>query len=325
MIRKNYCRTPFIVLLLSTNILNIIIIYLSLLLLLIFSTFQPFINGIKINKMSFSLPTFFLAHGGGPMPILDMKTHGELSEFLIELPKTYIPRRPKQIIVISAHWESTSNSAIQISTGHENGELLYDYYGFPPQAYAPHLTYKVNGALELSSNIYNLFKSSSMFENVELVSRGFDHGVFIPLKLMYPEADIPVIQISLIGGLNPTDHVNLGKILSKVREDNNDVLIIGSGMSFHNMRAFGGGSNAMEKSVAFHNYLKKNIETNDTTNMINTLLTWEDGPEARFCHPREEHLIPLHVAAASAGPNANGKMIYDNVLMGVKVASFMFE
>ena len=123
MIRKNYCRTPFVVLLLlSTNILNSIIIYLSLL-LLIFSTFQPFINGIKINKMS-SLPTFFLAHGGGPMPILDMKTHGELSKFLIELPKTYIPRRPKQIIVISAHGESTSNSAIK----YQPGMKMVSYY-----------------------------------------------------------------------------------------------------------------------------------------------------------------------------------------------------
>jgi 4,5-DOPA dioxygenase extradiol len=296
--------------------------FFTLLLALVFTFESSLSNNLQVPM----LPTLFLAHGGGPMPLLDMKTHGDLSRFLSELPTKYISRKPKQIILISAHWESASSTSIQISTGNENKSLLYDYYGFPPESYAPHLTYKAEGALDLSSLV--LKELSASFQNVELVSRGFDHGVFIPLKLMYPDADIPILQISLLKGLNPIDHIKLGKILSKIRESNEDVLIIGSGMSFHNMNAFagfGGDKTAMQKSLAFHTYLKDAIENPDTSIIHKSLIDWEKAPHARYCHPREEHLIPLHVAFGAAGENAKGKTIYDSELMGAKVGSFLFE
>ena len=272
------------------------------------------------------LPTLFLAHGGGPLPILGDAAHAELSSSLRGIPAKHLKMKPRHIIVISAHWESDSRDVVQISTGNSNGELLYDYYGFPPQAYAPHLTYNVKGSLELATKTSKVLSNS--FEKVEIVNRGFDHGVFVPLKLMFPQAEIPVIQVSLIGGLDPSNHIKLGKALSELREGDRDTLIVGSGMSFHNMQAFrasGGINQNMQKSLAFHEYLRSTIEGVGPPVMLDRLASWEQAPEARFCHPREEHLLPLHVAAAAAGANARGQTIYDGTLMGVKVASFLFR
>lgn len=272
------------------------------------------------------LPTLFLAHGGGPLPLLGDAAHGEMSNFLSSVQAKHLKMKPKNIIVVSAHWESDSGDVVQISTGNSNGGLLYDYYGFPPQAYAPHLLYNVKGALELATKTSKVL--SNFFENVEIVERGFDHGVFVPLKLMFPEAEIPVLQISLLGGLDPLNHIKLGKALAELRETDKDTLIVGSGMSFHNMRAFrvnGAADENMQKSLAFQEYLKSAVEGVGSTTMLDRLARWEEAPEARFCHPREEHLLPLHVAAAAAGANARGETIYDGALMGVKVASFLFR
>ena len=231
---------------------------------------------------------FFLSHGGGPLPVLGEKSHKELVENLERIAQEI--RKPSAILVISAHWEeneATVTSAI-------NPDLIYDYYGFPQESYS--IKYPCPGSPELAKQVWQKLKDSDIPSKLD-EQRGFDHGLFIPLKIMYPEADIPCVQLSLLNNLNPQQHIAIGKALSSIEYEN--LLIIGSGFSFHNMAAFFAKETeeTKDKNNQFERWLINTCSNHhiNETERENRFANWQSAPHARYCHPREEHLLPLHV------------------------------
>lgn len=172
-------------------------------------------------------PVLFIPHGAGPLPLLGDASHQGMVDFLEGITPSL--GKPSAILVISAHWEAEKATI----TGGETPPLIYDYDGFPDEAYQ--IDYPVPGSPKLAEKIYGLLQQNGIDASLD-GQRGFDHGVFVPLKIMYPEAAIPCVQLSLIKHLKAESHVNLGKALSALRSEN--ILIIGSGFSFHNLRAF---------------------------------------------------------------------------------------
>jgi 4,5-DOPA dioxygenase extradiol len=257
----------------------------------------------------------YFSHGGGPLPILGDPSHNSMINFMKNI-STKI-KKPESVIVISAHWEESVPTII----GNDNTSLFYDYYGFPKEAYD--IKYPVSGNLELINKIEKLFNKKEMKLKIDN-ERGFDHGLFIPMMMMYPEADIPMVQISLIKGLDPKVHIEIGKVLSNLREEN--ILIIGSGFSFHNMKAFDwNGINKKDvKNDEFQNWII-DICTSDypVEQREKYLIEWEDAPNARYCHPREEHLLPLHVCCGVAGNK--GSTIFNDYILGKRAIAIEWE
>ncbi len=254
----------------------------------------------------------YFSHGGGPLPILGDPSHQEMISFMKKLPQEI--EKPEAIIVISAHWEEAVPSIIESN----NPTLFFDYYGFPKEAYE--IKYAPPGNIELIKQIKELFGKNNMQLSID-AKRGLDHGVFIPLLMMYPDADIPVTQISLIKGLDPDRHLLMGKVLNQLL--NQRVLLIGSGFSFHNMNAFDWSGKHTEdaKNNAFQEWLIE-VCTGDypQNEREDKLRDWEKAPGARYCHPREEHLIPLHVCCGAAG--RRGKLVFDNFILGKRAVAF---
>lgn len=235
----------------------------------------------------------FLSHGGGPMPLLNDENHLEMIACLKDIAGTI--KKPSAIIVVSAHWEEPVVSI----TSSSRPELIYDYYGFPKETYE--VTYPCPGFPSLAQSIHKTLNTSGIDATLD-AKRGFDHGLFVPLKIMFPEGNIPCVQVSITNSLSPEAHLNLGKALHDIDADN--LLIIGSGFSFHNMKAFFGPDSVetLALNAAFENWLMDTC-TNHTISEAEReerLLKWETAPGARFCHPREEHLLPLHVCYGAA-------------------------
>lgn len=256
----------------------------------------------------------YFPHGGGPLPILGHASHKAIINFMRQLPA--LLRRPDAILVISAHWEESSATVI----GAQTPPMFFDYYGFPDQAYD--FTYPVSGSPELASRIASVLIKNNISTRID-TQRGIDHGLFIPLKLMYPEADIPSLQLSLLHGLDPAAHISLGKALRELRHEN--ILVIGSGFSFHNMKAFSWQETDAQDPANddFQNWL---IEV--CTGPISQserehfLIEWEKAPSARYCHPREEHLLPLHVCLGMAEKPAS--KIFDDYILGKRAVAFLW-
>ncbi|MBQ0728258.1 MAG: dioxygenase [Thalassolituus oleivorans] len=238
--------------------------------------------------MPSSANILFISHGGGPMPLLGDAGHVEmvqcLQDFALQI------RKPSAILVVSAHWEA-KHATVTSATA---PELIYDYSGFPPESYA--IKYPAPGAPDLADDIVQALTAAGI-EAAKDAQRGWDHGVFVPLKIMYPEADIPCVQLSLVKGLNADTHVALGKALQTLNHPG--LLVIGSGFSFHNMRAFFAAETPeiRQANLAFQQWLDDtclNRELNEGER-TKRFREWALAPAARFCHPREEHLLPLHV------------------------------
>lgn len=256
----------------------------------------------------------YFSHGGGPLPILGDETHQAMVNFMKELPAQL--KKPDAILVASAHWEE---STITVMDG-ARPPMYYDYYGFPEAAYE--ITYPASGNPSLAHRIVELLKGKNIPVRTD-PQRGFDHGLFIPLKLMYPQADIPAVQISLLRGLDPAAHLTLGNALSDLMEEN--ILVIGSGFSFHNLQAFAwqGGSKADPANDAFQDWLIEVVtQLSSSKEREQQLNEWEKAPSARYCHPREEHLIPLHICAGIA--NAPGKVLFDDTILGKRAVAFLW-
>jgi aromatic ring-opening dioxygenase catalytic subunit (LigB family) len=198
---------------------------------------------------------------------------------------------------------------------------FYDYYGFPVAAYE--INYSAPGNPALAHQIVELLEGKNIPLRTD-PQRGFDHGLFIPLKLMYPQADIPSLQISLLRGLDPATHLALGNALSDLMKEN--ILVIGSGFSFHNLQAFAwqGGSEANPINDAFQNWLIEVVtQLSSSKEREQQLIEWEKAPSARYCHPREEHLIPLHICAGMA--NAPAKLLFDDYILGKRAVAFLWK
>lgn len=259
-------------------------------------------------------PVLYLPHGGGPMPLMNDPAHAGLISFLQNLPASF--PKPSAIVLISAHWEEAVPS---VNTGANPG-MLFDYHGFPPETYR--ISYPAPGNVELSERIIALIKAQQSPCEAD-AERGFDHGVFVPLMLLYPEADIPVVQLSLITGLDATQHMALGQSLQELRKQN--ILIIGSGMSFHNLRAVFAGVRPEYRKASdeFADWLVHTMTDTqlDARARSKALQHWQDAPYATFCHPRAEHFLPLHVCAGAAGSEA-ATLLFDEDLMGHRVNGF---
>jgi aromatic ring-opening dioxygenase catalytic subunit (LigB family) len=260
----------------------------------------------------------FLPHGGGPMPLLNDPDHEKLTKFMKEIPDKL--RKPSAIVVISAHWEER----VPTVTAANFPDMIYDYSGFPPETYS--IKYPAPGNPDLADRIVNLFRKYNILAETDN-KRGYDHGVFVPLLLMYPDADIPVIQISQKRDLNPQDHINMGKAISKLMEE--DILIIGSGLSFHNMREFFYRSDkSNQKAEEFNNWLINTLTNNSLSEeeRENRLVNWEDAPYARFAHPREEHLLPIHVLfGVATANNFRAELVFNDIAVGKKVSAFLWS
>ncbi len=266
------------------------------------------------NNSEKSGQIIYFSHGGGPLPILRDKSHKAMVDFMLELPSQL--RKPDAILVISAHWEERAATLL----GARTPVMYHDYYGFPAEAYE--ITYSAPGSPDLANRIFQLLAQSRIEAHID-TKRGFDHGLFIPLKLIYPRADIPSLQLSLVRGLNPTAHIDLGKALRELMREN--ILVIGSGFSFHNMEAFSWQGNCTPDGAndSFQNWL---IETCTGPLLQNEreqrLINWEEAPSARYCHPREEHLLPLHVCLGKADTAA--RKIFDDYILGKRAIAFLW-
>ncbi len=262
------------------------------------------------------MPVLFVPHGAGPCFFMDWNPPDAwdgLAAYLKGIAAT-LPVRPRAIVLVSGHWLAPQFSL----TGHERPPLIYDYYGFPPHTYE--LTYPAPGDPVLASEVARRLTQSGLAAAVD-PTRGFDHGVFIPLKLMFPDADIPVLQCSLRNDLDAEAHVAAGRALGGLRDDG--VLIVGSGMSFHNMRGYG-DPRFTPISAEFDDWLSAAVAA-EPERRDALLAQWTEAPHARLCHPprAEEHLLPLMVAAGAAG-DSRGQRPYSEVLMGTTISAFRF-
>jgi aromatic ring-opening dioxygenase catalytic subunit (LigB family) len=226
-----------------------------------------------------------------------------------------LARRPRAILVISGHWE-TPRPTVNTATAHT---LFFDYYGFPEHTYR--LTYPAKGSPALATRVRGLLGEAG-FQSEEDSKRGLDHGVFVPFKLMYPDADVPMVQLSLLSSLDPAAHLALGKALAPLRDER--VLIVGSGMSYHNNRAlFQQTQQANADSVRFDDWLTTAVADPDPERRNAKLADWEAAPAARAAHPREEHFLPLLVAAGAAD-NDVGRRIYSDRIVGKALSGHQF-
>lgn len=263
------------------------------------------------------MPVIFVPHGGGPLPLLDDPQHFQLTGFLSTIADS-IPM-PASILVISAHWEE---NVATVSSG-SKPDMIYDYYGFPPESYR--FNYPAPGNPDLAQQVLTLLDEKSIRATQD-DKRGYDHGTFVPLMLTYPNAEIPVVQLSLLKSLDPAAHINLGKAIAALRQQG--VLIIGSGMPFHNMKAFfSGDSRVKERSEIFASWLHETLTAHplDVKEKEKRLIDWANAPEAKFSHPREEHLLPLHVcfgAACASTPDA--VQIFSGLLFNTRITAYQW-
>jgi aromatic ring-opening dioxygenase catalytic subunit (LigB family) len=263
------------------------------------------------------MPTLFIPHGGGPCFFMEWTlgppdTWDRMGAWLEQLGQS-IGRTPAAIVVISAHWEADLFTV----TAAPKPPLIYDYYGFPEHTYR--LRYDAPGDPALAQTVRELLGAAGMPSRADR-ERGFDHGMFVPFKLIYPDADIPIVQLSLKAGLDPALHIAAGRALAPLRDDN--VLIVGSGMSYHNRVAFRRGE-PPSRSGIFDSWLTGAVTDPDPSRRDVLLADWAAAPSARDAHPREEHLIPLMVAAG-AGETDIGRRVHADHVMGATVSAYQF-
>lgn len=261
------------------------------------------------------LPTYFISHGPGPWPVVPHLegAMARLKQSLQDIPRQLsVP--PRAVLVISAHWEEPEFSL----TGAARLEPIYDFFGFPKSAHQ--LSYPATGLPELARHIRDLLESADISAQLD-TKRGLDHGAYVPLMVMYPDAGVPVVQLSLKNNLDAAQHVALGRALAPLRDEG--VLILASGMSYHNLRRL--GSLAKEPSERFDRWLSESLKGFGGVERVARLVDWISAPSARDAHPREEHLIPLMVALGAA-EDEPATCVYQerDILGGVAASSFRF-
>lgn len=259
-------------------------------------------------------PVLFIPHGGGPCFFMDWPgTWDTMAQFLRDL-STRLPRRPDAIVVVSGHWEE----AVPTVTASAQPALIYDYYGFPPHTYE--LKYPAPGAPDVARAIRLLLQENGL-PSAQDDTRGLDHGVFIPFMLAFPDADIPVVELSLRTDMDPQAHIAIGRAIAPLRDRN--ILIVGTGMSYHNLRHFMSGSPTTNQAAQDFDTWLATVTCAPAPERDRLLTHWDTAPGARVSHPREEHLLPLMVAAGAAGPD-QGQRIYADTVLGKPLSGFQF-
>jgi aromatic ring-opening dioxygenase catalytic subunit (LigB family) len=260
------------------------------------------------------LPTLFVSHGGGPWPFVDgmREMFAKTAAQFKALPDR-LPTRPQAVLVITGHWEAPQFS---VSTA-PLPPMDYDYSGFPAHTYQ--LQYPAPGSPALAARVAGLLDAGGVACQGD-PQRGLDHGTFVPLGLMYPKADMPIVLLSMKSGYDVAEHLRVGELLAPLRDEG--ILILGSGLTYHNMRGF---ANPASSAVAssFEKYLSDAVTQPDAAVRNRMLLDWEQAPAARQAHPREDHLIPLMVVAGAAGADGGQRIFLDHV-MAVDMASYQF-
>lgn len=265
--------------------------------------------------MPSALPTYFVSHGGGPWPFMKEQygsTYDQLEASLVDIARQ--AGRPKAVLVVTSHWEERE---FTLSSGTEPG-MIYDYGGFPAHTYQ--VRYKAPGAPALAQRAAGLLEAAGHAAGLD-PARGFDHGTFSMLYPIFPQADVPVVQLSLKHGFDPLGHIEAGRALAPLRSEG--VLIIGSGLSFHNLRQFGPAGRIA--SHEFDAWLRHVVLELAPAERTAALLDWGQAPSARMAHPREDHLLPLMVALGAA-ENEQASCIYheDEFFGSLAVSSFRF-
>lgn len=265
------------------------------------------------------LPTVFVPHGGGPWPHmkLDFLPADEGDALLAHMRSVSDlgGAVPEAVLVISAHFEAP---VATVTTG-ASPDLLFDYYNFPPEAYR--YRWPAPGSPELARRVRGLLEGAGL-ATAEDPDRGFDHGTFIPLMAAWPQVEVPVVQLSLLSSMDPAAHLRMGRALAPLRDEG--VYIVGSGNSFHNLRALFGERAAalVTASVAFDDWLAEAV-TSPEAERNDRLAQWSTAPSARACHPREEHLLPLMVVAGAAGADP-GRVQWSGTMAGFRISAHQF-
>jgi aromatic ring-opening dioxygenase catalytic subunit (LigB family) len=266
--------------------------------------------------MSTRLPTYFISHGGGPWPYLDgpfRRMFDQLEQSLFDI-RRELGDAPRAVLVISGHWEE---HGFAISSAEQPG-MEYDYSGFPPHTYQ--IKYKAPGSPELAARVQRLLADGGIGARLD-PERGFDHGVFSIMKPLYPGEDIPLVQLSIDRSYDPELHLKLGRLLAPLRDEG--VLIIGSGLSYHNLREMRGNEGA-EPSRQFDAWLQETLAA-APAERTERLIQWEQAPMARAAHPQEDHFIPL-MAAVGAAEEEPVALVYHQKDFGggITASSFRF-
>ncbi|KAL2540531.1 Extradiol ring-cleavage dioxygenase [Abeliophyllum distichum] len=261
--------------------------------------------------------TFYISHGS---PTLSIDESLPARSFLQSFRHEVFPEKPKSILVISGHWE-TSEPTVNAVAGVNN--TIYDFYGFPEKMYK--LKYPAPGSPELANRVKELLKESGFKRMHEDKKRGLDHGAWVPLMLMYPAADIPVCQLSIQTNRDGTYHYNLGKALAPLKEEG--VLVVGSGATTHNLSRLRRGSNndgsVVTWALEFDNWLKGALLEGRFEDVNHYE---EKAPYAKVAHPSPDHFYPLHVAMGAAGENAESELIHHSWSYGaLSYASYKFK
>ena len=271
-------------------------------------------NTIKQNfdMIMPEFPTYFVSHGGGPWPYMKDQ-FGQMFDRL-ETSLQDIPRQlgatPKAVLVVSGHWEEEDFTV----SASPNPPMIYDYSGFPAHTYE--VKYSAPGSPELASRVQSLIQDAGYSAHLD-PKRGFDHGTFTVMYPIYPQAQIPVVQLSLKQSYDPKLHLEVGQALAPLRKEG--VLIIGSGLSYHNLRNF--GPNAAEVSRQFDDWLQQTLVQSEPTQRVEQLIHWAKAPAARLAHPQEDHLLPLMVAVGAAQNEPSVCVYHDEKSFGGIVSS----
>ena len=242
-----------------------------------------------------------------------MRAHFNLMERALQDIPRQLPTPPEAVLVISGHWEEEH---FTVSCAPHPG-MVYDYYGFPPETYR--ISYPAPGSPQLAARVQQLLNETGHKCGAD-DERGFDHGTFSMMKPIYPDADVPVVQLSMRANMDPAGHIAAGRALAALRDEN--ILIIGSGQSYHNLRRW--DASGAQPAAAFDAWLRKSLLTTTPAERRAALVAWERAPAARAAHPHEDHLIPLMVVAGAAGEDP-AAAIYGELFMGaLAVSSFRF-
>lgn len=256
------------------------------------------------------MPAIFVSHGA---PTLAIDVDAPAHRFLQGL-AAVVPDRLRAIVVVSAHWEDDGFAV----TGAETPATIHDFHGFPDELYQ--LTYPAPGDPALAERVAGLVADAGLPARVD-AERGLDHGAWVPLMLGWPDHDVPVVQVSLRRGLDSDHHLGLGRALAPLRDEG--VLLLGSGGAVHNLRRLDwhGGGRVESWADEFETWLREAVEA---PYREDRLRDWLNAPSARLAHPREEHLMPLHVIAGASSVDP-AERIHESWQMGtLSLSSWRF-
>ncbi len=270
---------------------------------------------MKTNNDETVFPTYFISHGGGPWFWLEEQKpfYANLKKSLRAMPAE-VGSTPKAILVVSGHWEEDDFAVMT----RPQPPMIYDYVGFPEHTYR--VKYDAPGSPEIAARVLELLRNAG-FETHGDAERGFNHGTFVPLAAAYPAADVPVLELSIRKDYDPETHLAVGRVLAPLRREG--VLIVGSGLSYHNLRQF--GAQARVPSHEFDRWLTEAVCESAAGERSEKLRRWANAPSARLAHPREDHLIPLMVAVGAAETESGERVYHEDAFFGgIAVSSYRF-